>query len=210
MEDTKIKPGIKQITKDLTIGEVILEYPEIVPKLQEYGIHCIGCHVSAYEKIGEGFASHGFTEDKIDKIIAELNSIILNNDERVDSKKSIEFTDEAVKKLNELMEKQDKKQYGVRISAQPAGCSGYSYGMQFDKEEKEGDTILESKGLKIFIDKQSLRILNGTSIDFTVTETESGFKFNNPSDLNLSDKFKDLKNKNFSNKQKNSCGSCEG
>ena len=172
------------ITKELTIGDVILEYPEIIPKLQEYGIHCVGCHVSAYEKLGDGFASHGLSDDKIEQIISELNKVVKNHHVETQRKepvnKSIEFTEDAAKKLRELMEKQGKKNYGVRISADPGGCSGYVYSMQFDNEEKQGDIILESSGLKVFVDQQSISVLGGTTINYVDNLSESGFKFDNP------------------------------
>jgi len=67
---------MKKITKDMTIGEVIEEHPEVIPILIEHGIHCIGCHVAAFETLEQGFAGHGMNEKNIEKMIKELNKAI--------------------------------------------------------------------------------------------------------------------------------------
>jgi hybrid cluster-associated redox disulfide protein len=65
-----------KITKDMTIGGVIEKYPEVAPILIENGIHCIGCHASAWETLEQGLSGHGMNEKSIEKIIKELNKAI--------------------------------------------------------------------------------------------------------------------------------------
>ncbi len=66
----------KIITKDLTIGEVVQKHPEIIPVLMEHGIHCVGCHVAAFESLGQGFAGHGYSEKQVEEIIEKLNEAV--------------------------------------------------------------------------------------------------------------------------------------
>ena len=70
--------------------------------------------------------------------------------------------------------------HGLRVSAVGGGCSGLSYKLQFDKEVGEDDRVYEENGVRIIIDKKSLLVLNGTSLDFTDGLNGSGFVFSNP------------------------------
>jgi hybrid cluster-associated redox disulfide protein len=71
---TKTQQMIQQLLKrDMTIGDVLEEYPDAAPLLTEKGIHCVGCHVSPFETLEEGFRSHGMTEEQIDTILADVN-----------------------------------------------------------------------------------------------------------------------------------------
>ena len=70
--------------------------------------------------------------------------------------------------------------HGLRVSAIGGGCSGLSYKLQFDKEVGEDDRVYEKNGVRIIVDKKSLVVLNGTSLDFTDGLNGSGFVFSNP------------------------------
>ena len=62
---------------------------------------------------------------------------------------------------------------------QGGGCSGFTYRLKFDNP-KENDRILESHGVKIYVDAKSYLYLMGTIIDFVDELNQSGFKFVNP------------------------------
>jgi hybrid cluster-associated redox disulfide protein len=64
----------RPITKDMPIGDVVKEHPETIPVFFKYGLHCIGCHVAAWESIAEGAAVHGVLE--IDEMVDELNRAV--------------------------------------------------------------------------------------------------------------------------------------
>ena len=49
--------------------------PEAAEIMMKYGLHCIGCHISAYETVEEGARAHGISEDNIDNLLSELNKI---------------------------------------------------------------------------------------------------------------------------------------
>lgn len=61
------------ITGKMTLGEVIEKYPSTVPVMLEYGLHCIGCHVAAYETVEQGAAAHGLGTGEIERLLADLN-----------------------------------------------------------------------------------------------------------------------------------------
>ena len=94
---------------------------------------------------------------------------------------NVNITDKAVKEIKKIMEENKIPEgYGLRVGVKGGGCSGLTYTLGFDAEERTGDNILEKDGIKIFIDMKSSLYLSGTEIDYTDGLTGKGFIFNNP------------------------------
>jgi len=64
-----------QITKDMTFGELLKQYPDAGPILGNYGLHCVGCRLSVQETIEQGMKVHGMDDAAIEKLVLELNKI---------------------------------------------------------------------------------------------------------------------------------------
>lgn len=62
-----------KITRKTTLGETISKVPKAGRIMFEYGLHCIGCHIAAYETIEDGCRAHGMTEEQIDEMIEKIN-----------------------------------------------------------------------------------------------------------------------------------------
>lgn len=93
----------------------------------------------------------------------------------------ITITDKALVKINHLMQdSQLGADYFLRVSVTGGGCSGLSYNLDFDNEEKKGDHFYEDKGIKIALDMKSFLYLAGTELDFSDGLNGKGFAFNNP------------------------------
>ena len=60
------------ITKDMTIGEILVNDQNVVPVLLEAGMHCLGCPASQMETLEEAAAVHGID---IDELMAKINSL---------------------------------------------------------------------------------------------------------------------------------------
>ena len=69
---------------------------------------------------------------------------------------------------------------GLRVSVVGGGCSGYQYNLDFEKQERSGDSRMSFDGLTVYLDPISAGYLRGTVIDYVDAESGSGFKFNNP------------------------------
>jgi iron-sulfur cluster assembly accessory protein len=93
---------------------------------------------------------------------------------------SLELTPVAVTKVKEILDQQDPKPLGLRVSVVGGGCSGFSYQMNFETQTNGIDKTFEFEGLKVFVDQASLMYLKGTKIDYVETLEGSGFKFDNP------------------------------
>jgi len=65
-----------KIKKDMTFGELLQQHPQVAELLAGYGLHCIGCHIGVYETIEQGAQAHGLDEEKIEKMMTELNAAV--------------------------------------------------------------------------------------------------------------------------------------
>lgn len=68
----------------------------------------------------------------------------------------------------------------VRVGVEGGGCSGLSYKLNFDIEQKPDDKLFEDKGMKIVVDKKSFLYLVGMELDFSDGLNGKGFEFHNP------------------------------
>jgi len=92
----------------------------------------------------------------------------------------VNLTETAVSKVKEILDTQEPKPAGLRISVVGGGCSGFSYSMAFENAPNMLDKTYSYDGLKVFIDQASMLYLEGASVDYVETLEGSGFKFNNP------------------------------
>ena len=93
----------------------------------------------------------------------------------------ISVSDKAKTKLEELkIQTNLEGNYMLRVGVVGGGCSGLSYNLDFDTEQKPGDQIFEDKGWKILVDMKSFLYLCGTELDFSDGLNGKGFAFNNP------------------------------
>lgn len=93
----------------------------------------------------------------------------------------ITLTATAAEKLGAIMtEKGVRETHGLRVFVSGGGCSGLQYGMTFDNNPREVDTVLSQHGLRVIIDPQSLRYMEGATIDFVDSLMGGGFHIENP------------------------------
>src|SRR5688572_13083002 len=89
----------------------------------------------------------------------------------------LQLTDSAVRQVKYLLARDKREGHGLRVSIADGGCSGYSYKLDFEKEEKSDDIVLRFDGLKVYVGPESVSYLKGTVIDFTAGLYGGGFKF---------------------------------
>ncbi len=64
-----------KITRKTIIRDAALLSPEHASKMTEYGLHCVYCPIGGAETLEQGCKAHGFDDEKIDKLLKELNEI---------------------------------------------------------------------------------------------------------------------------------------
>ena len=92
----------------------------------------------------------------------------------------IQLTQEAVDEVKRMIEREKRPHSGLRLGIKGGGCSGYSYAIDLEDHEKEGDKVFEASGIKVFVDGKSYFLLNGSSLDFAKGTMGAAFAFINP------------------------------
>jgi len=88
--------------------------------------------------------------------------------------KKLNFTSQALNQINKITVGKNKKYF--RITVKGGGCSGFKYSFGFDSKSNEDDIIFN----KAIIDKTSLEIISGSSVDFKKEMIGESFVINNP------------------------------
>lgn len=79
----------------------------------------------------------------------------------------IEITERAARVIARQLAKRQLEAGGLRIAIRAGGCSGYAYSFAFDREPRAADHVVEGPGgVKVFVDPRSLKLLDGTVLDF--------------------------------------------
>lgn len=93
----------------------------------------------------------------------------------------IYVSDKAKERILELMKESGyDASYFLRVGVVGGGCSGLSYKMDFDNQQKPSDQVFEHNGLKVVTDLKSFLYLVNTTLDFSDGLNGKGFYFSNP------------------------------
>lgn len=93
----------------------------------------------------------------------------------------VTLTETAARKIAELRMEEGKPDWGLRIRLVGGGCSGMSYELGWEDQGTAGDTVVESHGIKVFVDQHSAPYLAGSEIDYVDNQMlGAGFAINNP------------------------------
>lgn len=69
---------------------------------------------------------------------------------------------------------------GLRFGVRRTGCSGWGYEVDLARETRDGDTVSEQDGVRVYVDADSLALVDGTVIDFVKQGLGEHFVFRNP------------------------------
>ena len=72
------------------------------------------------------------------------------------------------------------KGLGLRLGVRKTGCSGFAYVVNYADDSAATDLVFEDQGVKVFVDPDSLPLINGTRVDFVKQGLNEAFRFNNP------------------------------
>jgi len=91
----------------------------------------------------------------------------------------VSLTPAAAAKIRDLMAQEDDVSV-LRVAIEGGGCSGFQYGLGFDRGPQEGDHEFECEGVRVVVDPFSAPYLRGSTVDYLETIQEAGFKIDNP------------------------------
>lgn len=72
------------------------------------------------------------------------------------------------------------KGLGLRLGVRKTGCSGFAYVVNYADDASQTDHVFEAHGVKVFVDPDSLPLINGTTVDFVKQGLNEAFRFHNP------------------------------
>ena len=98
------------------------------------------------------------------------------------SEQIIKLSDKAVSRIKEIMSKAENSTIGVRVGVKSGGCAGMSYIMEYAKDVRPNEEVIEDKGVKVLIDPKAVIYLLGTEMDYKKEKFSSQFVFNNPNE----------------------------
>lgn len=164
------------VDENWTIGELIKRFPSTAEILLSHKIACIGCNAPVQLSLKDAAKQAGLKE--VSELVKKINSHLDENEPKKEN--TINLTKKASEKMLEIMNKEGKKGYGIKISVLPGGCAGFSYGLDFQKKKHEREKEIKSNGIKLFVEKEHLQFLKGLKIDYVDTLQGAGFKITNP------------------------------
>ena len=94
----------------------------------------------------------------------------------------IKLSTNAAERIKEIMSKAEDKAIGVRVGVKSGGCAGMSYVMEYAKDIKPNEEVIEEKGVKVLIDPKAIMYLLGTEMDYKREKFSSQFIFKNPNE----------------------------
>jgi iron-sulfur cluster insertion protein len=93
---------------------------------------------------------------------------------------NIKFTNNAVKKVSELIAEESNPDLALRVFITGGGCSGFQYGFNFDEIINPDDFVFEIDGVKFLVDSVSYQYLIGAEIDYVDSFEGAQFTIKNP------------------------------
>jgi iron-sulfur cluster assembly protein len=92
---------------------------------------------------------------------------------------SVSLTPAAAERVQSFLAKRGHG-VGLRLGVRKTGCSGFAYVVSYADEIGDADVVFEVRGVRVIVDGESLRYVDGTEIDFTRHGLNEAFKFRNP------------------------------
>ena len=95
----------------------------------------------------------------------------------------ISISDKAASQIKNIISNANEEVVGVIVDVDKSGCSGYAYKLDYAKKDNiKNLEIVESKGVKVYIEPKATMFLIGSEMDYTTDKLSSRFVFNNPNE----------------------------
>ena len=69
---------------------------------------------------------------------------------------------------------------GLRLGVRKTGCSGFAYVVNYADSTQDDDVVFEDHGVRVYVDRASLPLIDGTEVDFVRQGLNEAFRFRNP------------------------------
>jgi len=92
---------------------------------------------------------------------------------------TVSLTQSAADRVRSFLESRGRG-VGLRLGVKKTGCSGFAYVVNYADEVGAADVVFEDRGVRVIVDTESLRYVDGTEIDFVRQGLNEAFRFRNP------------------------------
>lgn len=120
----------------------------------------------------------------------------------------LSVTPAAVQVIRTLLDQRQIPNHVLRVFVSGGGCSGMQYGMAFEAEPRDFDTVVATEGVRLVIDPTSLMYLQGATIDFIDSLMGGGFRIDNPNAVSSCGCGHSFKTADSGEASDAGCGSC--
>ena len=92
---------------------------------------------------------------------------------------AIKLTEAAAGRVRSFIDSRGRG-IGLRLGIKKTGCSGFAYVVNYADQVGSSDIVFEDRGVKVIVDAESLRYIDGTVVDFIKQGLNEAFRFTNP------------------------------
>ena len=92
---------------------------------------------------------------------------------------AVSLTKSAANRVRSYLERRGRG-LGLRVGVKKTGCSGFAYVIDYADAVEPDDAVFEDQGVKVIVDRDSLKLIDGTEVDFVKQGLNEAFKFRNP------------------------------
>ena len=171
----KTKTVEKPVRLDMTIGTVVEKYPDSAEVMLGYGLHCVGCAVNPYETIEQGAMGHGMSQETIEQMLSDINLTVTKQPDYPLNPEGITLSPRAIDTLKIIAEADGKQGQGLKKKATKTEA-GLDYFLDLAEKPETGDLTMKWGGVDMFVDKQSLALMQPSLIDYVKLPEGEGFK----------------------------------
>ena len=120
----------------------------------------------------------------------------------------VQLTPLAAERLQKILAEKSLPNHGLRVFVAGGGCSGMQYGMAFESQARDQDTVFQSSGVTVYVDSISRDYLLGASIDYADNLMGGGFRIENPNAVSSCGCGSSFRTKDSGEAHEHSSGGC--
>lgn len=110
-----------------------------------------------------------------------MSESLSSSSENSEESRSIQVTERAARWVLERHARLGQPEAALRVGVKGGGCAGYTYVTDATTEPpSEREQVLEFYGLRVYVDRRSLKLIGGSTIDLHKTLMQTGLRFQNP------------------------------
>ncbi|NEO72546.1 iron-sulfur cluster assembly accessory protein [Moorena sp. SIO3H5] len=92
----------------------------------------------------------------------------------------IKLSKAAASEIRRVQSKRQKPEAKLRLGVSQGGCADFYYTIDFEQVINSEDQVYDCDGISVIVDPESLKTINGLTLDYSEDLMGGGFRFHNP------------------------------